>query len=203
MMHALARTKLISRNSIICGVHRSFSSSGVLKSSVRGIHSEYSGDGSKLSPRSLVCKTVEDIENLGARLSSVTCIGDVLLLRGDLGAGKTTLARGLIRHKFSDDTMRVTSPSYLLDNLYEYDEDRFIHHMDLYRLPTQSDLTMLGIPEIFSSSLCIIEWPQRMGDKLPPDYLDIDMSIGNDETRYIKLTASSPRWSLKLDELQL
>jgi len=146
----------------------------------------------------VVCRSEEEIEQLGARLSIVTGPGDVLLLRGDLGAGKTTLTRGLIRHKFCDETMRVTSPSYLLDNSYQYGDDEVIHHMDLYRLPTGADLSMLGIPGIFSTSLCIIEWPQRMGDKLPADYLDVDLTIGQEQERVIRLTPSSERWSLQL-----
>ena len=142
----------------------------------------------------VTCKSEEEIEDLGARLSMVTTVGDVLLLRGDLGAGKTTLARGLIRHKFSDESMRVTSPSYLLDNSYEYGENQVIHHMDLYRLPTGCDLSLLGIPGIFSTCLCVIEWPQRMGGKLPEEYLDVDMTIGQDEVRHIRLTPSSAKW---------
>jgi len=140
---------------------------------------------------------------LGARLSEVTDIGDVLLLRGDLGAGKTTLARGLIRHKFSDDSMRVTSPSYLLDNSYEFDENRTIHHMDLYRLPSGCDLGMLGIPGIFSTCLCIIEWPQRMGDKMPAEYLEIEMTIGTNEERMVKLIPSSKRWESIIVNMEL
>lgn len=149
----------------------------------------------------MLCKSDEEIEALGAKLSQISTNGDVLLLRGDLGAGKTTLARGLIRHKFDDSKMRVTSPSYLLDNTYEYAEDALIHHMDLYRLPTGCDLTMLGIPAIFSTSLCLIEWPQRLGDNLPADYLDVDMSIRADEVRSVVLTPASVRWRDKLLEL--
>ena len=154
--------------------------------------------GPATKAHTVVCRSEEEIEQLGARLSIVTGPGDVLLLRGDLGAGKTTLTRGLIRHKFCDETMRVTSPSYLLDNSYQYGDDEVIHHMDLYRLPTGADLSMLGIPGIFSTSLCIIEWPQRMGDKLPADYLDVDLTIGQEQERVIRLTPSSERWSLQL-----
>lgn len=156
-----------------------------------------------LPPRTVVCKSEEEIEALGARLSEVAGVGDVLLLRGDLGAGKTTLARGLIRHKFCDETLRVTSPSYLLDNSYEYGEDQVIHHMDLYRLPTGCDLSMLGMPAIFSTCLCIIEWPQRMGPgQMPAEFLDVDMTIGPDgQERRIMLTPSSQRWSAALAEV--
>ena len=147
---------------------------------------------------SILCKTPEDIENLGSRVAAIVGNGDVILLKGDLGAGKTTFTRGLIRSKFEDEDMRVTSPSYLLDNVYEYDESQYIHHMDLYRLPTGCDLSILGIPEIYGTSLCIIEWPQRMGANVPNQYLDVDINIGDDETRRIKFTAVGKNWVEKL-----
>jgi tRNA threonylcarbamoyladenosine biosynthesis protein TsaE len=128
------------------------------------------------------CETEEDLINVGKKLASVVGSGDVVLLKGSLGAGKTTLVRGLIQAKCNDNTMRVTSPSYLLDNIYEL-EDMTIHHMDLYRLPTGSDLSILDIPKIYSSSLCLIEWPQRMGSQwLPKKYLDVDIRIVASDT---------------------
>ena len=146
----------------------------------------------------VVCKSEEDIENFGWKMSSVAGNSDVILLKGDLGAGKTTFTRGLIRAKFEDETMRVTSPSYLLDNAYEYDEGKHIHHMDLYRLPTGCDLSILGIPEIYSTSLCIIEWPQRMGSSLPAEYLEIQINIEKDESRIIQLVAVGDSWMQKM-----
>ena len=156
--------------------------------------------------RRVVCRSEEDVESLGARLADVLGKGDVLLLKGDLGAGKTTLSRGLIRRLFDDDSMRVTSPSYLLDNSYEYGPGEVLHHMDLYRLPTGADMTILGMPDIFDSCLCLIEWPQRMADKLPREYLDVDLKIQEDETRLITLTPfpeTSERWQDKLKRLGL
>lgn len=147
---------------------------------------------------SIICKTPEEVETFGCRVSSVSGSSGVILLRGDLGAGKTTFSRGLIRAKFEDDDMRVTSPSYLLDNAYEYDEGKFIHHMDLYRLPTGCDLTILGIPEIYETSICIIEWPQRMGSNLPAEYLDIEINIDKDETRNVKVIAVGDSWIEKM-----
>lgn len=110
--------------------------------------------GSRLSFSSkalyIKCKDVSAIESLGARIARLTFPPSVILLSGDLGAGKTCFSRGFIREKLQDDQYRVTSPSYLLDNSYQYyetsDEEEeeeeeeamvsTIHHMDLYRLPT-------------------------------------------------------------------
>jgi len=151
------------------------------------------------------CASSEDVEALGKLLSSTLHRGDVILLRGDLGAGKTTLSRGIIRGLFEDDDLLVTSPSFLLDNSYERQEDGLsIHHMDLYRLPQGCDLSMLNIPNIYTSSLCLIEWPQRMEPSaMPTDYLDVDLRIKyeDNEARIITLTPKSERWTEKLKRL--
>ena len=147
------------------------------------------------------CITTEDIEELGKDIAKIIDIGDVLLLRGDLGAGKTTLTRGLLRELFQDDSMIVTSPSYLLDNTYEFNGIN-IHHMDLYRLPTASDLSMLGIPQIYDKSLCIIEWPERLHkNDYPSNYLDIELLINNNnQHRIINIKPIGENWKKKLKD---
>jgi len=153
-----------------------------------------------------LCATAADIEEFGKSLGSILDIGDVLLLHGDLGAGKTTLSRGIIRNKLCDKAARVTSPTYLLDNMYQYDENKYIHHMDLYRLPSNSNLSILDIPNIYSKCLCIIEWSQRI-DKIffPLNYLDIKINIDSDtENRTITIVPSilnQDKWYDKLDKV--
>jgi hypothetical protein len=75
--------------------------------------------------------------------------------------------------------MIVTSPSYLLDNTYKYGENDYIHHMDLYRLPVgYPEMGILGIPAIFQSAICIIEWPNRLTDKnMPSSYLEVKITM--------------------------
>ena len=118
-------------------------------------------------------------------------------LIGDLGAGKTCLSRGIVRSKFNDLDMVVTSPSYLLDNCYLYETDKRIHHIDLYRLPTGSDLSILNIPEIYNSSICLIEWPQRIQGvhQFPTSYLDIKLTVNEDDSRSLELAAVGHRWT--------
>lgn len=142
----------------------------------------------------------EGIENLGKYLSNILANGDIVLLSGDLGAGKTTLTRGIIRSKCEDPTMIVTSPSYLLDNTYDLG-DEIIHHMDLYRLPTGCDLTMLGIPQIFDTSICIIEWPQRMGTNLPEKSLCIDIKIDSADNRRVEISSKSEEWQARFSSI--
>ena len=106
---------------------------------------------------------------------------------GDLGAGKSTFCRALIRSLCEDPDLIVTSPTYLLDNTYEFwsapDTTSTIHHIDLYRLSNGSALSFLSIPTIFDSSLCLIEWPERLGNFLPREYTSIDFRINADESR--------------------
>ena len=100
---------------------------------------------------------------------------------GDLGAGKTTFTRGIVRSKFDDHNMVVTSPSYLLDNTYQYGRNKYIHHMDLYRLPVgYTEMGILGIPAIYKAALCIIEWPNRLLEQfLPESYLEVSFAISS------------------------
>lgn len=153
--------------------------------------------------QAITCESSEDIESVGSYLSEIVDDIDVLLLRGDLGAGKTTLTRGLIRSKFNDPEMMVTSPSYLLDNCYQYGEHLFIHHMDLYRLPAGCDMGILNIPNVFSTSLSIIEWPDRLSPELIPEsYLGLTISIdSSSQQRSIQLEPRGKKWEERAPQL--
>jgi tRNA threonylcarbamoyl adenosine modification protein YjeE len=84
--------------------------------------------------------------------------------------------------------MLVTSPSYLLDNKYDTEDGTPIHHMDLYRLPNNCNLSFLSIPQVFSNSICLIEWPERLGKYIPDAYIDVNLTINADETRNMTLS---------------
>ncbi|CAM9766306.1 unnamed protein product, partial [Ascophyllum nodosum] len=88
-----------------------------------------------------------------------------------LGTGKTCFARGFIRARV-DANIAVTSPTYLLDNTYKVqDQDLTIHHMDLYRLCDSRDLGVVDIPRVLETSICLIEWPDRLGATKPRNRL--------------------------------
>jgi tRNA threonylcarbamoyladenosine biosynthesis protein TsaE len=129
--------------------------------------------------------TAEDMEDIGGILSVNTVAGDVILLDGDLGAGKTCFSRGFIRGRTgrrggdtTDSYIRVTSPTYLLSNSYPLEDGINIHHMDLYRLSSGglNDLAVLDIENAFTSGICLVEWPSRLIEK-PVTRLDITLTI--------------------------
>lgn len=104
---------------------------------------------------------------LGARLASLLVAGDVLALAGDLGAGKTTLARGLIQAALGC-CEPVPSPTFTLVQTYEPAEGPAIWHFDLYRLADPEELIEIGWEEAMAGGIVLVEWPERAGDALPP-----------------------------------
>lgn len=90
--------------------------------------------------------------------------GDIVALKGDLGAGKTTLARSVIRALASDPQLDVPSPTFTL--VQSYDARIPVHHFDLYRLGAPDELEELGLPEAATDGIALVEWPERAGDML-------------------------------------
>lgn len=112
---------------------------------------------------------------LGARLAGLLAVGDAVCLFGDLGAGKSTLARGLIRALTSPDE-DVPSPTFTL--VQTYDGPAFsIAHFDLYRLTSAAEAYEIGVDEALDDGCAIIEWPERLEGDLPGDRLDIELSV--------------------------
>ncbi len=101
---------------------------------------------------------------------------DLVTLSGDLGAGKTTFARALIRHLAGDDTIEVPSPTFTLMQTYELPLFSLVH-ADLYRLSGPGELAELGFEEFGDGAVTLIEWPDRAGSSLPPDRLDIALTL--------------------------
>ncbi len=102
--------------------------------------------------------------------------GDLITLSGDLGAGKTTFARALIRHLAGDDTVEVPSPTFTLMQAYQL--PRFtLTHADLYRLAGPGELAELGFEDVAEAGVTLLEWPDRAGGFLPPDRLDVALTL--------------------------
>lgn len=106
---------------------------------------------------------------LGQRLARVARTGDAILLEGQIGAGKSCLARAFIQARLGR-AEEVPSPSFTLVQVYEADGGD-IWHADLYRLGHPDEVWELGLDEAFDTAICLVEWPDRLGRHLPPDAL--------------------------------
>ncbi len=132
---------------------------------------------------------------LGARLWPLLAAGDVVALAGDLGAGKTTLARGLIQRAMADDAP-VPSPTFTLVQVYEPKAGPVIWHFDLYRLSDAAELTELGWDEALAEGVSLVEWPERAGDALPDTALRLELeTVGSGRRAAFK---GGREWSRRL-----
>src|SRR3984893_607623 len=102
--------------------------------------------------------------------------GDLVTLSGDLGAGKTTFARALIRYLAGDDTVEVPSPTFTFVQTYELPRFPLVH-ADLYRLSGTAELAELGFDDLPEGTVVLLEWPDRAAGFLPPDRLDIAFTL--------------------------
>ena len=102
--------------------------------------------------------------------------GDLITLSGDLGAGKTTFARALIRHLAGDESIEVPSPTFTLIQTYELAQLPIVH-ADLYRLAGSAELAELGLDDLPESAIVLLEWPDRAAGFLPADRLDIALTL--------------------------
>ena len=114
-------------------------------------------------------------EGLGARLAELLRSGGVVFLEGTLGAGKTTLTRGLL-HRLGHEGA-VKSPTYTLVELYEVGS-RTVYHFDLYRLAHPQELDYMGVRDYFDEqAVCLIEWPSRGAGFLPRATLGVTLTV--------------------------
>src|SRR5207253_11453455 len=102
--------------------------------------------------------------------------GDFVTLSGDLGAGKTTLVRTLIRYLAGDAAIEVPSPTFTLMQIYELPQFPLVH-ADLYRLSGPAELAELGFDDLPEGAVVLLEWPDRADGLLPPDRLDVSLTL--------------------------
>ena len=124
--------------------------------------------------------------------------GDLVTLSGDLGAGKTTFARALIRYLAGDDTIEVPSPTFTFVQTYELPRFPLVH-ADLYRLSGTAELAELGFDDLPDGAVVLLEWPDRAAGLLPSDRFDITFTLAPElgaearNVRYVGYGAFAPR----------
>jgi len=146
--------------------------------------------------------SVEGTRMLAARLAALTVAGDVVVLLGHLGAGKTAFVQGLAAALGSPDP--VTSPTFTIAQ--RYDGGRLtVHHLDAYRLAGPEEAADLALDELFDDhAVTVIEWGDRLRGLLPVDRLEITFVFGDgDDDRLLTFDAGGPGWAARLRELDV
>jgi len=155
------------------------------------------------SPVQVTLHSEDETTLLARRLAMRVGAGDVLLLQGPIGAGKTHFARSLIQARLARVGAQedVPSPTFTLVQIYEAGPLE-IWHADLYRLTSPDEVLELGLEEAFEAALCLVEWPDRLGDLAPVSALSLQFSQGAGETeRRLIVSATDPRWVPVMEEL--
>ena len=131
-----------------------------------------------------VTNSAAETRKLGARLAEKLKAGDVVLLEGELGAGKSELARGVAKGLGVQET--VTSPSFTILNVYESGRVP-LYHFDWYRLENEEELYELGMDEYLGGDgIALVEWPGRCPEAVPADCLLIRITAEGENTRRIE-----------------
>jgi len=135
---------------------------------------------------------------LAARIATLARPGDVIALKGELGAGKTSFARAFIRARAGRDEV-VPSPTFTLAQPYDF-ADVTIWHFDLYRLRAAEEAWELGIEDAFQDGISLIEWPERLGHLLPSRRLEITLLPGAAPDARRAFADPGPGWAERLAE---
>ena len=123
---------------------------------------------------------------LGERLAHTLPAGATVLLIGNLGAGKTTLAKGIIQGLGAASADQVSSPTFTL--IHEYGSPAAVYHVDLYRLDSARDAATLGLDDLFESpAMVIVEWGERFPELMPAGCIEIRLRAVTDDSREISL----------------
>lgn len=128
----------------------------------------------------------DETKNFAFNLASKLNVGDIIVLSGDLGSGKTKFTEGFL--KYFNLENEISSPTFTIVNEYK-NKDINIYHFDVYRLEDSEEFYAIGGDEYFNSGICIIEWGELIKDVLPNDYIHISFERDNsdDNTRILNI----------------
>ncbi len=151
----------------------------------------------KALSKTIVLRSEAETAALGQSLSRLARKGDCLLLKGQIGAGKSTLARAFIQDRFGAET-EVPSPTFTLVQIYE-GADLEIWHADLYRLTDPQEAVELGLMDALEQNICLIEWPELLGDQVPDTALNVDLSV--EQSGHRAVLSGNAGWLERLEGL--
>eukprot|EP00871_Galdieria_phlegrea_P004120 jgi/Galph1/4709/GphlegSOOS_G3383.1 len=153
-----------------------------------------------VTSQDMLLSSEEETQRLGGALAKEACVGDVILLYGDFGSGKTTFARSYIRTITNQHSLLVPSPSYLLVNEYEAQirrdgqlKDLIVYHLDVWRMKDSNSLPLLDFGNILQNGICLIEWPTCILPLLPVERLELHFSF-TEQARQVQLCMIGERW---------
>ena len=148
-----------------------------------------------------ISNSEKDTIELGKKIASQLQIGDIIILSGDLGSGKTKLTEGILTYFNLQD--EISSPTFTIVN--EYDTEKIkIFHFDVYRLADVDEFFAIGGEEYFEKGICLIEWGELIEDALPFQYIHISFKKPENEpdSRLLKVDALGQKYETILDKLK-
>ena len=134
----------------------------------------------------IICHNEEETKVFASNLASILSTGDIIILKGELGSGKTKFVEGILRHFGMED--EISSPTFTIVNEYHNDKAD-IMHFDLYRLSDVAEFDMIGGEEYFERGICLFEWGELIEDTLYGDYIiiNIEKSDFDENVRIFKI----------------
>lgn len=145
-------------------------------------------------------RSPEQTRRVGMRLGNLLRRGDVVCLQGDLGAGKTTLVQGVARGWGTLDA--VSSPTFIIVNVYRRPNDGRLFHMDAYRLDSAPEAAELDLEGMLAQGSLLVEWPERIQRILPDERIWISFEYVAEENRQVVIKAAGSRYDQILTELR-
>ncbi len=130
------------------------------------------------------CISLEDTKNVAEHFAQFAAPGKCFALHGNLGYGKTTFAKYFIQ-ALNPSITEIPSPTFSIIQIYNYKTNCEIAHVDCYRLKDRDDFFDIGLDELIRNNITIIEWPEIIDDLLPPDTLDIRITLNENGNRVI------------------
>ena len=147
-----------------------------------------------------VSRSPEQTRHIGICLGKALQAGDVICLQGDLGAGKTTFVQGVALGWGSLDA--VSSPTFILVNVYRRGDEARLFHMDAYRLDSIPEAEELDLDSMLNEGPLLIEWPERINGLVPSEYLWIQLEYIDEEVREMKFKATGKRYDDLLEVIR-